>query len=85
MYWSFFRCCALSHNVVSFGALVTAIIATSGDEAYVMFSIFPLEALWITVINSILTVQIGTHPLLTASPAGYPLLKAAGVVDKKRS
>jgi NADH oxidase (H2O2-forming) len=31
-------------------------------------------------INSILTSQIGTHPLLTASPAGYPLLKAAGNV-----
>ena len=29
-------------------------------------------------INSLLTSQIGTHPLLTASPAGYPLLKAAG-------
>jgi NADPH-dependent 2,4-dienoyl-CoA reductase/sulfur reductase-like enzyme len=29
-------------------------------------------------LNSILTSQIGTHPLLTASPAGYPLLKAAG-------
>jgi len=29
-------------------------------------------------INSLLTMQVGTHPLLTASPAGYPLLKAAG-------
>jgi NADH oxidase (H2O2-forming) len=29
-------------------------------------------------INSVITSQIGTHPLLTASPAGYPLLKAAG-------
>lgn len=28
-------------------------------------------------INSLLTAQIGTHPLLTASPAGYPLIKAA--------
>lgn len=28
-------------------------------------------------INSVLTAQIGTHPLLTASPAGYPLIKAA--------
>lgn len=28
-------------------------------------------------INSLLTAQIGTHPLLTASPAGYPLMKAA--------
>lgn len=29
-------------------------------------------------INSLLTIQVGTHPLLTASPAAYPLLKAAG-------
>ena len=29
-------------------------------------------------VNTVLTSQIGTHPLLTASPAGYPLLKAAG-------
>lgn len=28
-------------------------------------------------LNSLLTAQIGTHPLLTASPAGYPLMKAA--------
>jgi len=34
-------------------------------------------------INSILTSQIGTHPLLTASPAGYPLLKAAGNAASK--
>jgi NADPH-dependent 2,4-dienoyl-CoA reductase/sulfur reductase-like enzyme len=26
-------------------------------------------------VNSLLTAQIGTHPCLTASPAGYPLLK----------
>jgi NADPH-dependent 2,4-dienoyl-CoA reductase/sulfur reductase-like enzyme len=28
-------------------------------------------------LNALLTTQIGTHPLLTASPAGYPLMKAA--------
>lgn len=28
-------------------------------------------------LNGLLTAQIGTHPLLTASPAGYPLIKAA--------
>ena len=33
-------------------------------------------------INCILTGQIGTHPLLTASPAAYPLIKAAEVVAK---
>ena len=34
-------------------------------------------------INSILTAQIGTHPLLTAPPTAYPLIKAAEVVAKK--
>lgn len=34
-------------------------------------------------INSILTAQIGTHPLLTAPPTAYPLIKAAEVVMKK--
>jgi hypothetical protein len=34
-------------------------------------------------VNSILTAQIGTHPLLTAPPTAYPLVKAAEVVAKK--
>jgi NADH oxidase (H2O2-forming) len=34
-------------------------------------------------VDSILTTQIGTHPLLTASPAAYPFIKAAEVVAKK--
>ncbi len=34
-------------------------------------------------INDLLVVQIGTHPLLTASPAGYPLIKAAEAVAKQ--
>jgi len=38
-----------SHNALSFGALVAAMIATSGDEAFVMFSMFPLQALWISL------------------------------------
>lgn len=33
-------------------------------------------------VNDLLVAQIGTHPLLTASPAGYPLIKAAEVVAK---
>ena len=33
--------------------------------------------------NSLMTAQIGTHPLLTASPAGYPLIKAAEMVVQK--
>lgn len=34
--------------------------------------------------NGILTSQIGTQPLLTATPAGYPLVKAAEVLARKR-
>ena len=31
-------------------------------------------------VNAILTAQVGTHPLLTAPPTAYPLIKAAEVV-----
>ncbi len=34
-------------------------------------------------VNSLLTSQIGTHPCLTASPAGYPLIKAAEIIAAK--
>jgi len=39
-----------SHRMVSFGALVAVMIATSGDEAFVMFSMFPETTLWINFI-----------------------------------
>jgi NADH oxidase (H2O2-forming) len=34
-------------------------------------------------IHDLLVTQIGTHPMLTASPAGYPLIKAAEAVARK--
>jgi len=34
-------------------------------------------------INDILVSQIGTQPMITASPAGYPLIKAAEIISKK--
>jgi pyruvate/2-oxoglutarate dehydrogenase complex dihydrolipoamide dehydrogenase (E3) component len=34
-------------------------------------------------VNSLLTMQIGTHPCLTASPAAYPLVKAAEQIASK--
>ncbi len=48
-----------SHGVVSFGALVATMIATSGDEAYVMFSLFPLKAILITIIISVIGFVTG--------------------------
>jgi len=37
-----------SHRLISFGAIVTAMIATSGDEAFVMLAMFPQKALLLT-------------------------------------
>jgi NADH oxidase (H2O2-forming) len=34
-------------------------------------------------VNSLLTTQIGTHPLLTGPPTAYPLIKAAEAALKK--
>ncbi len=34
-------------------------------------------------VNELLTAQIGTHPMLTASPAAYPLIKAAEMIAKE--
>lgn len=48
-----------SHQVLSFGALVAAMIATSGDEAFVMFSLFPGTALLITVILVTAGIAVG--------------------------
>jgi hypothetical protein len=39
-----------SHRLISFGAIVTAMIATSGDEAFIMFAMFPGKAALLTVI-----------------------------------
>lgn len=34
-------------------------------------------------IHEVLSLQVGTHPLLTGPPTGYPLIKAAEAVVKK--
>lgn len=34
-------------------------------------------------VNSLMTIQIGTHPMLTASPAAYPIIKAAESIAKE--
>ncbi len=39
-----------AHGRMSFGALVAAMIATSGDEAFVMFSLFPQKAIILTAV-----------------------------------
>jgi hypothetical protein len=36
-----------THNVVGFGSLLAAFIATAGDETFIMLSVFPITALYI--------------------------------------
>ncbi len=48
-----------SHRTVSFGALVAAMIATSGDEAFVMLSMFPQQALWLSGLLFMIAITAG--------------------------
>lgn len=53
------------HRVVMFPALIATLIATSGDEAYLMFSLFPKTALWLTLILFVLAIVVGFIVQLT--------------------
>jgi len=48
-----------AHRLVSMGALVATMIATSGDEAFVMFAMFPVQALWLTLIIFVIGIFAG--------------------------
>lgn len=48
-----------SHSIVSFGALVTALLANFGDEAYVMFSLYPAVTLKLTFLILALALVVG--------------------------
>lgn len=47
------------HNLVSFGALLTALIATFGDEAFVMFALMPFTTLKLCLIILIIGLIAG--------------------------
>ena len=47
-----------SHKIVSFGGLVAVMIATSGDEAFVMFSMFPETSVLINIILFFLAIVV---------------------------
>ena len=48
------------HRVVNVPALVAALITTTGDEAFFMFSLFPEKALLINLILIVLAITIAT-------------------------
>ena len=62
-----------THDIVSFGALVTVMIATSGDEAFVMLSLFPGTAILLTVILLAIALVAGFVTDLLFTPGMIPL------------
>lgn len=58
-----------THGIISFGALVAMMIASSGDEAFVMLAMFPQKAWWIFLILFALAVGVGLVVDLVFHPA----------------
>lgn len=48
-----------THRLLSFGALTAAMIATSGDEAFLMFAIIPGKAWIIMLILAVVAIAVG--------------------------
>lgn len=53
-----------THGILSFGALIAMMIASSGDEAFVMLATIPGDSIWIFAILFIIAIAVG---LLTDS------------------
>ena len=48
-----------THGLISFGALIAMMIASSGDEAFVMLAMFPGKSVWIFLILFVVAVAVG--------------------------
>ncbi|MDP8203376.1 MAG: putative manganese transporter [Candidatus Tenebribacter mawsonii] len=48
-----------SHRIISFGAVVTAMIATSGDEAFIMLAMFPQKAILLMALIFVIGIIAG--------------------------
>jgi len=73
-----------SHRIISFGAVVTAMIATSGDEAFIMLAMFPQKAILLMFIIFVIGIIAGflTDKIISQkhfetkfSSNGFPLHK----------
>jgi len=56
---TFFMVSLFTHGNVGFGALVATLIATSGDEAFLMFSMFPLQTVFIHIGLAGIAILVG--------------------------
>ena len=67
------------HRVVNFPALMAALITTTGDEAFFMFSLFPEKALMINLILIVLSIIVASTLQITMKN------KFIGLQDKEMS
>jgi len=56
---SFFAVSLFIHGEISIGALTTTMIATSGDESFIMLSLFPFKAIFLFIFLFIIGIGIG--------------------------
>jgi len=69
-----------SHRVVGFGAVVAAMIATAGDESFVMLALFPGRAVQILAVLFVLGIAGGAAADLFMRRYGFSeSLKCAGL------
>ena len=61
-----------SHKLLSFGALIAMMIATSGDEAFIMFAMIPKQALLLCGILFVVAVVAGLLVDRFAKPRSDP-------------
>jgi len=66
-----------SHRIINFAALVTAMVATSGDSAFFMFSLIPEKAFKINLYLFLLALAVGF--LINLFPEKNLLKKNKGV------
>jgi hypothetical protein len=48
-----------THRVIGFAALIAALIASTGDEAFIMYSLFPKQAFILTIVILIIAIVTG--------------------------
>jgi hypothetical protein len=63
-----------THSLVNFGALVAAMIASTGDESFVMLSMFPKTAIFLNIAIFIVAIGAGivVNFFIKKYPASYP-------------
>ncbi len=72
---TFFAVSLYSHKVLNFPALVTVLIATSGDEAFVMLGEIPKEALILNLILFFVAIAVGFILNIFLKKTNFTVLK----------